>query len=352
MSPESIDDDGARAIRPPQAVPGWITQQCAALLRQNGHALLISGPSGLGQEALALELIRAWLCKSPTAQGACGQCASCHGIDLCTHSDLYVLMPEIMMLDRGWPLLPKAMKEIEEKKRKPSKEIRVDAMRDAVEFMQLTSAQGRGKAVLVYPAERMNQITANTLLKSLEEPPGDVKFVLASEGAQSLLPTVRSRCMAHAMVWPKPQESLQWLAGQGVPALDAATLLRASGDRPQDVLNWLQQGHTAAQWRELPRAMQRGDLKLLANWSPPQLLEALQKLCHDVLAIKVGAAPRFFDAALVPALPGPLRALSHWSSSLARSSRTAEHPFSPGLMHEALVSEAKTALNARASIAN
>ena len=75
-------------------------------------------------------------------------------------------------------------------------------MRDAVEFAQRTSGRGRGKVVLVYPAERMNHVTANALLKTLEEPAGDLRFVLASEAAHQLLPTIRSRCLGHTMVWP------------------------------------------------------------------------------------------------------------------------------------------------------
>jgi DNA polymerase-3 subunit delta' len=64
------------------------------LLAQRGHAWLLQGPSGLGQYALGLELVRAWLCDAPTRTGACGQCASCHAIDVRTHADLCVLMPE------------------------------------------------------------------------------------------------------------------------------------------------------------------------------------------------------------------------------------------------------------------
>ena len=82
-------------------------------------------------------------------------------------------------------------------------------MRDAVEFAQRTAGRGRGKAMLVYPAERMNHITANALLKTLEEPPGDLKFVLASEAAHQLLPTIRSRCLTHTLTWPKPMN--RWL---------------------------------------------------------------------------------------------------------------------------------------------
>ena len=73
---------------------------------QRGHAWLLQGPSGLGQFDLALALVRAWLCENPTPQGACGQCPSCHAIDVHTHTDLVVLMPETALLARGWPLPP------------------------------------------------------------------------------------------------------------------------------------------------------------------------------------------------------------------------------------------------------
>ena len=165
------------------AIAPWIAVQTSALLAQRGHAWLLAGPSGLGQYSLALALVRAWLCEAASQQGACGVCASCHAVDVRTHADLCVLMPETVMLELDWPLSEKAQAEIDDKKRKPSKEIRVDAMREAVEFSQRTSARGKGKAVLVFPAERMNNVTANALLKTLEEPVGDVKFVLACDAA-------------------------------------------------------------------------------------------------------------------------------------------------------------------------
>ena len=324
----------------------WIARQARHLLAQRGHAWLLQGPSGLGQYGLALALARAWLCEQPTPEGACNHCGSCHAIGVRTHADLAVLMPESVMMALGWPLSEKAQSEIDDKKRKPSREIRVDAMREAVEFAQRTSARGRGKAVLVYPAERMNAITANALLKTLEEPAGDVRFVLASEAAHQLLPTIRSRCLAHTMVWPAPAEALSWLAGQGVPAAEAAGLLRAAGGRPADALRLARAGQDTATWARLPRALLKGDASALAGLTPPEAIDTLQKLCHDLLARACGGTPRFFDAGDLPA--GPTRRslpeLTRWSRGLGEAARTAEHPFNPGLMLETLASDAHRTL--------
>ncbi len=315
----------------------WIATQTQHLLAQRGHAWLLHGPSGLGQYALALELAQAWLCEQPTPHGACGHCASCHAVQVRTHADLCVLMPETELLALGWPLGSKAQAEIDEKSRKPSKEIRVDAMREAVEFAQRTSARGRGKVVLVYPAERMNTITANALLKTLEEPVGDVKFILASEAAHQLLPTIRSRCLGYAMHWPTPEESLAWLESQGVA--QAQGLLDAMGGRPEDALASFRAGRTAALWAALPKAVARGDASFFKDWSMPHIVDALQKLCHDMQAHSAGAAPRFFAAADLPP-KAALNRVSAWSKSLMQTRRTAEHPYHQGLMVEALLAEA------------
>ena len=358
MTPGGSSVPAARSALP------WIASQRDSLLRQRGHAWLLHGPSGLGQFDLALELVRAWLCEqagpaqdlrreeagkdgkgAPTTTPACGSCTSCHAIDVYAHADLLVLAPEVFLLAQGWPLSEDAQKKIDNKERKPSKEIRVEAMRDCIEFCQRTSARGMGKAVLVYPAERMNGITANALLKSLEEPAGDVRFVLATESAHQLLPTIRSRCVSHAMARPSDEQSLAWLVGQGQVQAQAERLLKASGQRPQDALDWLQAGHDVAAWAQFPKAMQRGDVGSVKDWTVLELLKSLHKLCHDLMVQKVGGEPRYFNADELPATaPVSLQRLVQWSRELTLELRTAEHPFSPGLMQEALVSQARLAM--------
>jgi DNA polymerase-3 subunit delta' len=324
----------------------WVARQVRQLLEQRGHAWLLQGPSGLGQYTLGLALVQAWLCDQPGPSGACGQCGSCHQVQVRAHTDLAVLMPETVMQALDWPLAEKAQAELDEKKRKPSREIRVDALRDVVEFAQRTSGRGRGKVVLVYPAERMNVITANTLLKTLEEPPGDLRFVLASEAAHQLLPTIRSRCQVHTMVWPTDGEAQAWLVEQGVAADAAAGLLLAAGGRPEDALQLHAAGLDARGWAQLPKALARGEPGSLADWSPPRVVEAMQKVCHDLVAVRMGAQPRFFAAADLPP-GGTLAGLTAWWRALAATARTAEHPFQPGLMLEALVSQARNALNSK-----
>ena len=331
---------------PVAAPPPWVAAQARTLLAQRGHAWLLQGPSGLGQYTLALELARGWLCDRPTAAGACGDCESCHAIDVHAHTDLAMLMPETIMLELGWPLGEKAQKEIDEKKRKPSTEIRIEAMRDAVEFAQRTSGRGRGKVVVVYPAERMNQVTANALLKTLEEPAGDLRFALASEAGHQLLPTIRSRCQVHTMTWPSSEEASAWLEEHGVNVGEAAALLKASGGRPEDALAFSRAGGDPRMWARLPKALAQGDGSILADWHPAQAIEALLKLCHDLLAVKAGGQPRFFNAADLPP-PASYEALGAWSRELAGEARTADHTWNAGLMLEALVSRARSALNSR-----
>ena len=326
------------------ALAPWIQQQLSHLLRQQGHAWLIQGPSGLGQYELGLALASAWLCELPTPQGACGQCQSCHAIAVRTHPDLCLLMPETYMLDLHWPLDEKAQKDIDDKKRKASREIRVDAARQMVSFSQTTRSGVQGKVVLIYPAERMNTITANTLLKTLEEPPGNTRFVLTSEAAHLLLPTVRSRCQTHTLQWPEPLDAQAWLTEAGLDTKEAIALLRASGGRPNDALRMTQtDGIQAKHWAAFPRSLQRGETGILSQLTPAQAVSLLQKLCHDLLALQVGATPRFFERQDLPE-GGTVRSLSAWSRSLAQEARTAEHPFNAGLMLESLFSQAQKAL--------
>lgn len=313
----------------------WFERQHS---QRAAHAYLLIVPEDTGGEQLVQAMAASLLCDAPTsAHHACGQCAACDLLAAFSHPDYRLLRPSIM--NTAHP--------IEElRPEKPSKEITIDDIRALDNMVNQTSHRGGQRVVVLYPAHKLNRNAANALLKTLEEPPGDVRFVLASEAAHQLLPTIRSRCLGHTMAWPAQAEMLPWLTAQGVPEGAAEVFLRTSGGRPDDALALFQSGQSPQTWAQLPQAMLRGDARALDGWTPAQAIEALQKLCHDVLLLRVGAPPRYFAPADLPAAPaiGPL---TRWARELSTAARTAEHPFNPGLMLEALTAQARKALHSR-----
>ena len=310
------------------------------LASQHAHALLLHGPQGVGQFELALTLAQAWLCEAAhRQQRPCGACASCHLMRAHSHPDLLVLVPEALRQALGWGAADDDA--TAERKTKPSKEIKVEAVRVAVGFAQVTSARGQGKVVVLHPAERMNGVAANALLKTLEEPPGNARFLLSCAAPEALLPTIRSRCQSVAMGLPRTEQAIEWLTNQGVG--DAAVMLAAAGGQPQLALEWAQQSLEAALWTRLPGLVAQADAAALAAWPLPRVIDALQKLCHDAACVAAGAMPRYFPLEGIPAHVDRA-ALIAWMGELNRVARHAEHPWNAGLMIEALVQQGQGAL--------
>lgn len=316
------------------------------LATQRGHAVLLAGPEGVGQFELALSLARAWLCETPGQERPCGDCASCKLVEAKTHPDLCVLIPPAWQEELGWAQADADAddaKESKASKAKPSKDIKVETLRRAIEFAQQTSSRGVGKVVLLHPAERLNAISANTLLKTLEEPPGKARFILSTTGPDALLPTIRSRCQHVALTLPEPALALQWLRDQGLD--EPEVLLAAAGGQPLAALRLKEQGIDAAAWRGLPAQVGRGQLGAMSGWPVALMVATLQKICHDAMCITLGAAPRYFDAVAFKGIRSSMSALTQWSSELGRVARHDEHPWNAGLMTESLVSQARRALH-------
>ena len=164
---------------------------------RHAHAYLLHGPAGIGKRALAERLAAALLCAAPSADGACGQCKACLLLRAGTHPDFFELQPE-----------------------EADKPIRVDQVRELVDFVGQTAQLGGRKLVLLEPAEAMNLNAANALLKSLEEPSGDTVLLLVSHQPSRLLPTIKSRCQQQACPLPSVAQAQAWLAAQ-LPELDS-----------------------------------------------------------------------------------------------------------------------------------
>ncbi|MFL0808914.1 MAG: DNA polymerase III subunit delta' [Agarilytica sp.] len=197
--------------------PQW-SDFCTRLERGKlPHAFLLNGQEGIGIEELALAMGQYLLCLSPMEGIACGRCRGCQLLQSETHPDLKRLEPE----EKG-------------------KVIKVDQIREITAFVDKTAQQGGRKVILLMPAEAMNVNAANALLKSLEEPSGDTVFVLVSQQAHRVLPTIRSRCAQVHVKSPSQAQSLEWLSSVGVenPSL---YLAEASG-APLLAKRWLDEG--------------------------------------------------------------------------------------------------------------
>jgi DNA polymerase-3 subunit delta' len=328
------------AVGPDGQLPlPWLAAPLQQALAQPGHALLLVAAPGVGALAFQLTLAQAWLCESTHPAKPCGTCTSCHLFQARTHPDLKLLLPEALRVELGWA---EAAEDSEGGKRKPSRQIRIDEVRGAIDWIVKTTSRGRAKVLVLHPAEALNPVGANALLKTLEEPPAGARLLLSCSDPEHLLPTVRSRCQRLNLPAPAADMAASWLAGQGVG--DAPALLAACGGRPLDALALFRAGVDAPTWAALPRALAQGQAGAWAGWPLPRALDALQKLCHDLMAVAAGAGPRYFPAESLPVPRGGLPPLLAWAAELNRVARQAEHPWNEALLLDALVTRGRQAL--------
>ena len=201
----------------PWQLADW--QRFAAQFSRLPHALLLTGPAGIGKGAFARHVAQALLCEHPQPdQRPCGQCEACHWFAQQAHPDFRGLRPDSEEASEG----KSAARKLEV--------IKIEAVRGVIDFAYLSSHRGGRRVILIEPAEAMNLNAANALLKVLEEPPGDVVFLLVSHALQKLLPTLRSRCRIFPLTAPDQAQALAWLNSHG--ETDAATELAHAGGAP------------------------------------------------------------------------------------------------------------------------
>ena len=325
----------------------WLAAPLARGLSLQAHALLLHGPGGIGQFELGLALATGWLCEAADGGARpCGHCTGCRLMAAHMHPDFHLLLPDALRELLGWAAAEEGIEgdagaKSGTTKAKPSKVIRVEAVRAAIEWGQKTSSRGGAKVILVHPAQAMNPIAANALLKTLEEPAGRLRLLLTAHDPEALLPTVRSRCQRLRLDLPPAAQALAWLAAQGVARPEV--LLAAAGGQPLEALAMAANGIDSQAWDSLPGAVHRGQAAPVAAWPLASLVDALQKLCHDLMCLRAEATPRYFSAAtLVPLMQprGPQwPALAQWATDLTLAARHDEHPWHAALRSEALVGQ-------------
>ncbi len=177
------------------------------------HALLLHGPAGIGKFMLARAFAQYIHCQSPTSDGEpCGICPSCLQHQSFNHVDTIYVFP-VAKLDKMKypPISADFMEEFKEyvktnpfmdfdrwvlafDKKNAQPVIYVTESEALEQRLALTTKMSKYKIVLIWLPEKMNEQTANKLLKLIEEPFGDTIFILVSDDAASILPTIYSRC--------------------------------------------------------------------------------------------------------------------------------------------------------------
>lgn len=310
------------------------------------HSLLLIGQKGLGKFDLARRFAASLLCESPQGDGvACGKCLACNWFSQGNHPDFRLLQPEALSDDV----------EAEDGKKKPSQQITIDQVRGLDEFFNVGTHRGGLRIVLVNPTEAMNRSTANSLLKTLEEPTPNTLFLMVSSEPMRLLPTIRSRCQVVPVPVPSAKVAAKILADEGVDR--AEHWLALAGGAPGLALDMAASGQSA--WlellagrlgagraadplgmaAELEKAVKDSKGKLLLK----QVVEAFQKWLVDLNLARNGLPVRYFlqhqakISGLADMIP-PARLIQSYRAAINRR-QEAEQPLNARLFLEGLFLE-------------
>ncbi|HVC52897.1 MAG TPA: DNA polymerase III subunit delta' [Stellaceae bacterium] len=192
------------------------------------HALLLSGPRGIGKSTLAFRLARFVLARPAGALGDLlgGSAAPDTGDGLWVDPESGVFR---RIAAGGHADLVTVERAYDPRRRRLRGEIVVDDTREIGGFLRLTPAEGGWRVVIVDGADAMNRNAANALLKILEEPPRQTLLLLVTHSPGKLLPTIRSRCRRFPLAPLTPPTLRALLAGYrpdlGAPEAEAVAAL-------------------------------------------------------------------------------------------------------------------------------
>lgn len=185
------------------------------------HAYLFTGTRGVGKTTIARILAKALNCETGVSAHPCGTCSACREIDEGRFVDLI---------------------EVD-----AASKTKVDDTRDLLDNVQYAAARGRYKVYLIDEVHMLSKSSFNALLKTLEEPPDHVKFLLATTDPQKLPATVLSRCLQFNLKRMTPRlisDRLAYICGEEKIEFDIAALAllaRAADGSMRDALSLLDQ---------------------------------------------------------------------------------------------------------------
>src|ERR1700736_2355941 len=236
------------------------------------HAFLFTGTRGVGKTTVARILAKSLNCETGVSANPCGTCAACREID----EGRFVDLIEVDSASRT----------------------KVDDTREILDNVQYAPSRGRYKVYLIDEVHMLAHHSFNALLKTLEEPPPHVKFLLATTDPQKLPVTVLSRCLQFSLKRLSAQligERLKFIAAAEKLEYEAAAitlLARAAEGSMRDALSLLDQliafgggalneDNTRSMLGTIDRGHVGRILDALARQDGPGLLAQVQDLDRD-----------------------------------------------------------------------
>jgi DNA polymerase-3 subunit gamma/tau len=233
------------------------------------HAYLFTGTRGVGKTTIARILAKALNCETGVTAHPCGKCSACQEIDEGRFIDLI---------------------EVD-----AASKTKVDDTRDLLDNVQYAPARGRYKVYLIDEVHMLSKSSFNALLKTLEEPPEHVKFLLATTDPQKLPVTVLSRCLQFNLKRMTPRlisDRLSYICGEEKIEFEPAALAliaRAADGSMRDALSLLDQAiaycggkideaATATMLGTIDRDHVMRLMKLLAAGDAKGIIEAIREI--------------------------------------------------------------------------